>query len=109
MSSGDDQAPETTLVDGSPVMDDHREIQASGMQKGYVVLSKEERAKGFVRPVRECYVHDACGKATTMALPLAETLARNPKFYGGAFCATCRTHFPIAEFQWHHTSERVGS
>lgn len=50
--------PKTTLADGRPVTDDHREINpATGMQKGYVVLSAEERAKGFVRPVRLAYVH----------------------------------------------------
>jgi hypothetical protein len=48
----------TTLTDGSPVTPDHREINpATGMQKGYVVLSAEERVKGFVRPVRVSYVH----------------------------------------------------
>lgn len=35
---------ETTLTDGSPVTPDHREIDPStGMQKGYVVLTAEER------------------------------------------------------------------
>ena len=47
----------TTLTDGSPVTPDHRDIQADGMQKGYVVLSAEERAKGFIRPVRQSYRH----------------------------------------------------
>lgn len=48
----------TTMSDGSPVTDDHREIDpVTGMQKGYVVLSEEERAKGFVRPVRRTYIH----------------------------------------------------
>lgn len=52
------QEPRTTLTDGSPVTQDHREIDpATGQQKGYVVLSAEERAKGFVRPVRRSYVH----------------------------------------------------
>lgn len=47
-----------TLTDGSPVTPDHREINPeTGMQKGYVVLSAAERAKGFVRPVRRTYVH----------------------------------------------------
>jgi hypothetical protein len=47
-----------TLTDGSPVTDDHREIDAAtGQQKGYVVLSAEERARGFVRPVRRTYIH----------------------------------------------------
>lgn len=37
----------------------------SGQQAGYVVLSAEERAKGFVRPVRKSYIHvgrKICGK-----------------------------------------------
>lgn len=29
----------------------------TGMQKAYLVLSEEERKKGFVRPYREAYVH----------------------------------------------------
>lgn len=158
--------PATTLTDGSPVTPDHREIQpATGMQKGYVVLSAEERAKGFVRPVRTSYVHvgaagprfplqdltdvqkerssglgyvkfepypegerpalgrywtqaqldkvgKGCGSVTTMGRALAETYARDPGFYGGTFCATCRTHFPVGaagEFVWEGTSERVGT
>ncbi len=48
------------MLDGSPVTEDHREIDPeTGMQKGYVVLSDEDRAKGFVRPVRKVYVHRA--------------------------------------------------
>jgi hypothetical protein len=46
-----------TLTDGSPVTEDHRELKPDGQQKGYVVLSEEERARGFVRPVRRSYVH----------------------------------------------------
>lgn len=45
------------LTNGQPVTPDHREIQANGMQKAYVVLTPEERAKGFVRPVRKSYRH----------------------------------------------------
>ena len=103
----------TTLTDGSPVTADHREINpASGMQKGYVVLSAEERAKGFVRPVRRSYVHSKCGVVTTMGQTLAETYARQPDFYSGTFCAGCRTHFPVGEdgeFTWAGTDERVGT
>ncbi len=119
-AAGKTRAPapqaEMTMVDGSPVTADHREIQSDGMQKGYVVLSQEERDKGFVRPVRRSYVHDTCGAVTTMSVALAETCARDPKFYGGMFCATCKTHFPVAEFVWDGTGpgfsnppERVGS
>lgn len=32
-------------------------IGPDGMQKSYLVLSDEERAKGFVRPVRQSYQH----------------------------------------------------
>lgn len=103
----------TTLADGSAVTPDHREIDPStGQQKGYVVLSAEERAKGFVRPVRQSYVHDRCGGVTTMGLALAETYARDPGFYSGTFCCSCRAHFPVGaegEFTWDGTKEKVGT
>lgn len=91
------------LTDGSPVPADrsHTEIDpATGMQKGYIVLSPEERAKGFVKPVRRSYVHQKCGVETTMGTGLAETYARNPRFYSGTFCVGCHTHFPLNEFLW---------
>lgn len=104
------EKPKTTLTDGSPVTDDHREIQPNGMQKGYVVLSEEERAKGFVRTVRRSYVHDKCGVTTTMGHALAETYAREPTFYGATFCCKCGAHFPVAEFSWlDNPDQRVGS
>lgn len=101
-----------TLTDGSPVTEDHRDLQPSGQQKGYIVLSAEERARGFVRPVRRTYVHKKCGVATTMGLALAETYARDPTFYSGTFCAGCRTHFtfgqPDGDFFWDDGS-KVGT
>jgi hypothetical protein len=94
-------------------------IGPDGMQREYLALSEEERAKGFVRPVRRSYVHvgkpgsnDGCGVVTMMALPLAETYAREPGFYGGTFCAGCRTHLRVGadgEFVWDGTEERVGT
>lgn len=122
--------PKTTLTDGSPVTPDHREIEpATGMQKGYVVLSAEERAKGFVRPYRESYVHvgpgghevdpndpskhgrtgRGCGVQTRMGRAIAETYARDPSFYNGTYCVGCKTHLPLEEFVWADTDERVGS
>ena len=99
-----------TLTDGSPVTDDHREINpVTGQQKGYVVLSAEERAKGFVRPVRTTYRHRVCRTETTMGLALAETYARDPGFYSGTFCCHCEGHFPLNEFLWKGTDEEVGS
>ena len=105
--------PKITMIDGSTVTPDRREIDPkTGMQKGYVVLSKEERAKGFVRPVRESYLHEECGSVTKMGLSLAETYARQPDFYVGTFCYACRGHFPVGkdgEFVWKGTSEKVGT
>ena len=105
--------PKTTLTDGSPVTSDHREIDPkTGMQKGYVVISNEERAKGFIRPVRQSYIHEKCGVVTRMGLALAETYARDPYFYSGTFCCGCGTHFPVGEsgeFLWDGTNERVGT
>ena len=47
-----------TLTDGSPETSDHRELRPDGMQKGYIVLSAEERARGFVRPAAcDAYRH----------------------------------------------------
>jgi len=97
------------LTDGSPVTDDHRELLPSGMQKGYVVLSAEERSKGFVRPVRRSYRHKTCGSTTTMGFALAETYARDPEFYSGTFCVNCAAHFPLDQFVWEGTEEQVGS
>lgn len=102
---------------------------ATGQQREYYVLPEEERAKGFVRPVRETYLHvgknpqmhghvlikpdpPACGTRTTMGRELAETYARNPYFYSGTFCVACRKHLPVGadgEFIWEGTTERVGT
>lgn len=104
--------PQTTLVDGSPVTPDHRELKANGQQKAYVVLSAEERAKGFIRPVRRSYIHLTCRASTVMSDAIAETYARDPFFYSGTFCSHCRKHFPIGddgEFVWEGTTERVGT
>lgn len=98
------------LTDGSPVTDDHREINpATGQQKGYVVLCEAERRKGFVRPVRQTYRHRTCGTTTSMGLALAETYARDPKFYSGTFCVKCKNHFPLDQFVWEGTTEVLGS
>ena len=138
---------------------DLRIIRADGQQQSYLVLSDEERAKGFVRPVRRTYKHvgtrpkyptrpltaeesasnpcgyvcfepypddgssltgrfwtqaqldSGCGTTTTMGQALAETYARDPKFYGGTFCCRCAQHFPVGEhgeFVWEDGT-RVGT
>ena len=104
------ERPKRCLTDGSPVTPDHREIDpATGQQKGYVVLCAQERAKGFIRPVRRSYKHTKCGAVTTMNDAIAETYARNPKFYSVTFCSGCGLHFSVAEFTWHPDGEAVGS
>ena len=98
------------MTDGSPVAEGHREINPeTGQQKGYVALCPDERAKGFIRPVRQEYIHKVCGALTWMAKPLAETYARDPTFYSGTFCCKCREHFPLDQFVWAGTDEQVGT
>ena len=96
----------------------------------YLVLSEEERAKGFMRPLRRAYVHrywldgrtdplpavltsleglGGCGTLTTMGLALCETYARDPSFYGATYCVGCKMHRPVAEFRWDEDGEVVGS
>ncbi len=81
-----------------------------GMNEAYLVLSEEERAKGFVRPYRETYLHTKCGTVTRMGQAIAETYARNPSFYGATFCVKCNTHLPVGEFVWNDGSgQTVGT
>jgi hypothetical protein len=79
--------------------------------EAYLVLSDDEIAKGFIRPVRTSYIHEKCGVETTMNLAIAETYARNPHFYGATYCVFCRKHLPVGEmgeFVWKDGS-KVGS
>lgn len=106
--------------------DDHEVPQNAA----YLVLSKAERAQGFVRPVRRTYVHQfmadgspvppepwikkpdglqGCGTATTMSQAIAETYARDPSFYGSTYCVGCSRHLPVSEFTWDGSNQVVGS
>jgi len=75
----------------------------------YLVLGEDERAEGFVRPVRQEYRHTICGNTTRMGLVLSETYARDPTFYGSTYCVHCRMHRPVSEFTWTDGGEVVGS
>lgn len=90
----------------------------------YLVLSEEERAKGFVRPYRDEYAHMQCPRfpadkyapeslrelaVTTMGRALSETYARDPGFYGATYCVHCRMHKPVGEFVWTADGETVGT
>ena len=90
--------------------------RVTGQNASYWVLSQEERAKGFVRPVRFEYWHERCGTITSMMRDIAETFARDPKFYGTTFCIQCRGQFATGrngQFFWMDgdevTNERVGT
>jgi hypothetical protein len=149
------------------------QVKENGQNEAYIVLSEEERNKGFVRPVRDSYVHvgkkientfvefipveiyspddkhfnrengfvyfgkyhesesplvgrylketeynaliehkihvGGCGTLTRMNSTIAETYARDPKFYGATFCVGCRKHLPVNEFVWDGTNIIVGS
>lgn len=101
--------PPVDAVD-SPAPD--MSLKPNGQHPDYWVLSEEERAKGFVRPVRQSYVHSVCGVRTTMGIVLAETYARQPSFYGATFCCGCGTHLPVGEhgdFTWDGTTDKVGT
>lgn len=111
-----DVSKRETIGGMDPFSPEHRQLKPNGQQRDYVILSEDERKRGFVRPVRRTYVHKKCGVATTMGLALAETYARDPNFYSGTFCCGCGTHFNLVadddvddyQFTWNDGSG-VGS
>lgn len=102
-------APIESLESSVPNM----EKRSDGQHVDHWVLSQEERAKGFIRPVRRTYRHDKCGYSTSMGLAIAETYARNPNFYGQTFCSKCGGYFPVGangEFVWEENpDQKVGT
>lgn len=70
------------LAGGIPMTEGYDEIEPeTGMQKAYVVLSPEERAKGFVRPLRTDYVH--VGKRPDPQHATRELTEDEKQRYGG--------------------------
>ena len=69
---------------------------------GWVRVPAEVPAN--VRPVRRSYRHAGCDTITTLDEAMASLYARWPKFYpkffGQAYCDTCRMHRPVGEFVW---------
>lgn len=103
------------------------DLEPTPQSKAYLVLSDKELEKGFIRPVRDKYVHQymedgtevpyplvsmkgvkGCGAATTMSQKLAETYARDPNFYGFTYCVGCQKHLPVQEFTWED-HQQLGS
>ena len=70
------------------------------MSDKYLVLSDDEIAKGYLRPLRRSYKHLECGSITTMGEKIAATYARDPWFYGSTYCVNCSMHRPLSEFLW---------
>ena len=95
----------TTSDPSDPRLTHGADTEPTEMAPVYLVLSEEERARGFVRPVRQSYRHQdpECGAVTTMSLAIAETYARSPGFYGSTWCVGCSRHRPVGssgEFTW---------
>ena len=98
----------TTIDKNHPELKHGIDTEETDQSDVYLVLSDEEKSKGFIRPVRTEYVHDTCGTSTKMGISIAETYARNPKFYGSTYCVHCKKHLSVSEFKWNDGSE-VGS
>jgi hypothetical protein len=79
--------PKIELTTGEPVPEDHSHARdrGDGQQVGYVVLSAEERAKGFVRPVRRSYRHVGVRPKHPTRELTAEEAARHERFGYVAF------------------------
>lgn len=75
--------------------------------EAYLVLSEEERGKGYIQPYRESYKHKTCGTVTRMSSEIAGTYARDPWFYGSTYCVNCSMHRPLAEFTWEPDGEEM--
>lgn len=76
----------------------------------YLVMGEAARRKGWVRPLRNRYVHtQGCGVVTWMGDALSETYAKDPTFYGATYCVGCNMHRPVGEFNWLDDNEVVGS
>ena len=100
-------------AEGSLVPEDsgHMTRRADGQQEGYIVLSPEDRSKGFVRPYRKAYRHLRCGTLTIMTRSISDTYARDPTFCSTTFCTACGKHFPIGEdgeFVWYELDGTTG-
>lgn len=62
----------------------------------------------YVAPIRRTYIHKSCGVATKIGMEIAETYAKNPKYYGRTFCVGCHSYFPVSEFYWEIDDVTLG-
>jgi hypothetical protein len=86
---------------------------SDGQLADHYVLCPEDRAKGYVEPYRDSYVHETCGTVTRMPAACAETYAAKPEYYGSTFCCACRGYFPVGadgQFVWDlRDQQKVGT
>ena len=103
--------PQTTLIGGGPVTEDHHEIDpATGMQKGYVVLSQEERAKGFVRPLLYYYTHVGPPRPSNLRDLTAEERERHAQFNYAKYENYPETRSPVLGRFWTQADlDRLGA
>lgn len=84
-----------------------------GQLADHFVLCPEDRAKGYVEPLRLDYIHETCGTITSMPRACAETYAAEPEYYGRTFCCQCGDYFPVGadgQFIWNDGSgQKVGT
>jgi hypothetical protein len=74
--SGNLPDPAYASLDAAP-----QDVKPNGQHKDYYVLCEEERAKGFVRPVRDAYVHVG-RQAKYPIVPLTAEQAERYKDHG---------------------------
>jgi hypothetical protein len=86
---------------------------ADGQLADHFVLCPEDRAKGYVEPYRDSYIHEKCGTLTRMPAACAATYAVQPEYYGRTFCCGCGDYFPVGpdgEFVWDKAGgQKVGT
>jgi hypothetical protein len=89
--------------------EDEQQRHAGCNYVAYEEYPRDEKSSVVGRYWTEAQLHSGCGSDTTMGQAIAETYARNTKFYSGTFCCRCGKHYPLDEFVWKGTTEIVGS
>lgn len=85
------------MSDDPPPEDfDYGEKRDDGQYENHPTTDEGE----FVQPVRDTYIHDDCGKKTTMGTGIAESIARDPDQYHKTFCAACGDYVPVDDVHW---------
>lgn len=90
------------MTDDPPPEDfDYGERRDDGQFENHPTIDEGE----FEQEVRERYIHEACGGETVMKRHIAESVARDPEYYGSTFCSKCGDYYPVEEFHWKEDGE----